>query len=156
MLKIPVVQFNCQTNARTDYSISHCKHCLKHREHMHGLGHTYNFTCAWTKWILLTLSFLFFFGKINYKHLRTKLSYNHRVQWRIQGDPLHPPTDQIFLNFMQFLGKSGKFVCCAPPPRGMARPPMGNPGSVPGVPLTKSLVARSTHLQHAASFTSSA
>ena len=35
-----------------------------------------------------------------------------------------PSTDQNFLNFMQFLGKSGKFVWLAPPPT-------GNPGSAP-------------------------
>ena len=32
-----------------------------------------------------------------------------RKQWRIQGGAVG--TDQNFLNFMQFVGKSGKFVC---------------------------------------------
>ena len=34
-----------------------------------------------------------------------------------------PPTDQNFLNFMQFLGKSGKFVCWCPP--GVGAPSYG-------------------------------
>ena len=42
-----------------------------------------------------------------------------------------PSTDQNFLNFMQFLGKSGKFVCWRPP-RGLAPPPTENPVSAPG------------------------
>ena len=46
---------------------------------------------------------------------------------------VHPqcvsPTDQYFLNFMQFLGKSGKFVCWHP--RGLVPHPTGNPGSAP-------------------------
>ena len=38
------------------------------------------------------------------------------MQWRIQGgEPgARPPKDQNFLNFMQFLGKSGKFLCWRP------------------------------------------
>ena len=48
------------------------------------------------------------------------------------GDPFPPPpNDQNFLNFMQFLGKSGKFVCWRPCPGGLAPPPTGNPGSAP-------------------------
>ena len=39
--------------------------------------------------------------------------------------------DQNFLNFMQFLGKSGKFVCWRPP-KGLAPPPTGNPVSATG------------------------
>ena len=30
-----------------------------------------------------------------------------------------PPTEQNFLNFMQFFGKSGKFVCWRPSPGGL-------------------------------------
>ena len=41
------------------------------------------------------------------------------------------PMDHIFLNFMQFLGKSGKFVCWHPSPGGLTPPPMGNPESSP-------------------------
>ena len=49
------------------------------------------------------------------------------------ADPRAPPllTEQNFLNFMQFLGKSGKFVCWRPYPSGLAPPPMGNLGSAP-------------------------
>ena len=36
-----------------------------------------------------------------------------------------PPMNQNFLNFMQFFGKSGKFVCWCPPPGGLAPPPTG-------------------------------
>ena len=36
------------------------------------------------------------------------------------------------LNFMQFLGKFGKFVCWRPPPGELAPPPRGNPGSATG------------------------
>ena len=40
-----------------------------------------------------------------------------------------PPTDQNFLNFMQFLRKSGKFICWRPlevwsPPYGILDPPL--------------------------------
>ena len=52
-------------------------------------------------------------------------------QWRIQGG--RPPTDQNFLNFMQFLGKSGKLVCWRSPGVGVPsygesciRPCIGN------------------------------
>ena len=38
--------------------------------------------------------------------------------------PSAPPTDQHFLNFMQFLGKSGKFGCWRPPP-GVGAPSYG-------------------------------
>ena len=41
-----------------------------------------------------------------------------------------PPTDQNFLDFMQFFGKFDKIVCWRPP-RWLAPPPMGNPGSAP-------------------------
>ena len=41
-----------------------------------------------------------------------------------------PPTDQNILNFMEFLGKSGKFVCWSPP-GGLAPPSAGNLGSAP-------------------------
>ena len=51
-------------------------------------------------------------------------------QWRIQGGR-PPPTDKKFPNFMQFLGKSGKFVCWCPAPGGLAPDPTGNPGSAP-------------------------
>ena len=40
-------------------------------------------------------------------------------------------TDQNFLNFMQFFGKSGKFVCWRPPPGGLAPPPTENSESAP-------------------------
>ena len=42
-----------------------------------------------------------------------------------------PPTVQNFLNFMQFFAKFGKIICWRPP-RGLAPPPSGNPGSAPG------------------------
>ena len=45
------------------------------------------------------------------------------VQWRIQGGRPRRPPDQNFLNFMQFLGKSGKFVCWRPP--GVGAPSYG-------------------------------
>ena len=48
-------------------------------------------------------------------------------QWRIQGG--RAPTDQNFLNFMQFFGKSGKLVCWRP--QGLAPPPTGNLVSAP-------------------------
>ena len=35
-------------------------------------------------------------------------------------------------DFMQFLGKFGKIVCCRPPPGELA-PPWGNPGSAAAV-----------------------
>ena len=44
-----------------------------------------------------------------------------------------PPTDQDFLNCMQFLGKSGKFVCWRPPRRVDAPLPTGNTRSAPDV-----------------------
>ena len=40
-----------------------------------------------------------------------------------------PPTAQNFLNFMQFFGKFGNFLCWHP--RWLVPPPMGNPGSAP-------------------------
>ena len=41
-----------------------------------------------------------------------------------------PPTAQNFLNFMQFLGKSGKFMCWRPQPSGeLATPSKENLGS---------------------------
>ena len=43
--------------------------------------------------------------------------------------------DQNFLNFMQFLGKSGKFVCWRSPSQGLAPPPTGNPVSAPAFPI---------------------
>ena len=43
-----------------------------------------------------------------------------------------PPMDQNFLNFMQFLGKSGKFVCWHPPGE-LAPPPTENPVSAPAL-----------------------
>ena len=48
------------------------------------------------------------------KDMNTAAEFNLPNQWRIQGG--RPPTDQNFLNFMQFLGKSGKFVCWCPLP----------------------------------------
>ena len=67
-----------------------------------------------------------------------RLSYDHSNLWDIgsggsKGDApsAHPPTDQNFLNFLQFFGKSDKFVCWLPSPGGLATPPMGNPGSAP-------------------------
>ena len=41
-----------------------------------------------------------------------------------------PPTVQNFLDFMQFFGNFDKIVCWRPP-RGLAPPPTGNPGSAP-------------------------
>ena len=42
--------------------------------------------------------------------------YPSMLQWRIQGGGAPSPlTNQNFLNFMQFLGKSGKCVCWRPP-----------------------------------------
>ena len=56
------------------------------------------------------------------------------LQWRIQGGApgARPPTAQIFLAFMQFLGKFDKIVCWRPP-GGLPPPPTGNPGSVPAL-----------------------
>ena len=49
-----------------------------------------------------------------------------------RGAPGPPPTDQNFLNFMQFFGKIWQTCMLAhPPPRGLAPPPTGNPGSAP-------------------------
>ena len=69
-----------------------------------------------------------------------------RYQWRIRWgggapDAPNPPTAQNFLNLTQFFGKFGKIICCHPPPRGLAPPPMGNPESTPGyvLPLSKDL-----------------
>ena len=44
---------------------------------------------------------------------------------RVQG--MHAPGGPNSFNFMQFLGKFGKIVCW--PPRGLAPPPRGIPGS---------------------------
>ena len=52
-------------------------------------------------------------------------------------------TDQNFLNFMQFLGKSGKFVCWRPP-QGLAPPPTGNPVSAPDLCLKLVKLGNST------------
>ena len=50
-------------------------------------------------------------------------------QWRIQGgSPPPPPTDQNFLNFMQFFGNFSKNYMLAPP---RLRVSSGNPGSTP-------------------------
>ena len=64
------------------------------------------------------------------------LTSKFAIQWWVQGGcprraPPPPPTDQIFLNFMQFFRKSGKFVCWHVPPVGLAPLPTGNPGSAP-------------------------
>ena len=42
------------------------------------------------------------------------------------------PTVQNFLDFMQFFRKFDKIVCWRPP-RGLAPPPTGNPGSAPAI-----------------------
>ena len=47
--------------------------------------------------------------------------------WR--SGPSRPPWGPNSFNFMQFLGKFGKIVCC-PPPRELALPTWGNPGPV--------------------------
>ena len=44
----------------------------------------------------------------------------------------HPPMARNFLNFMQFFGKFGNFVCWDPTLDGWGPLPMGNPGSTPG------------------------
>ena len=43
-----------------------------------------------------------------------------------------PPTAQNVLNFMQFFAKFGKIICWRPPRR-VAPPPTGNPGSAPAI-----------------------
>ena len=43
-----------------------------------------------------------------------------------------PPTDQNFLNFMQFFGKIWQICMLVPPPEGVAPPPTRNPGYTPG------------------------
>ena len=66
-------------------------------------------------------------------YLPCDLSFNDKYgdntwQWRIQGGcPRQAPasTDQHFLNFMQFLGKSGKFVCWRSPSWRVGAPPWG-------------------------------
>ena len=52
------------------------------------------------------------------------------LQWWVQGGACtgYGPN---FLHFMQFLGKSGKLVCWSP--WGLVPPPMGHPGSTPGL-----------------------
>ena len=60
------------------------------------------------------------------------LTWGNIKQWRIQGGAppvCAPPTDQNFLNFMQFWGKIWQICMLAPPPGGMAPLPTGNPGS---------------------------
>ena len=58
-----------------------------------------------------------------------------------------PPTNQNFLNFMQYLGKSGKFVCWRPL-KGLVPLPTGNPVSAPArnnihyKPLIKSKIQK--------------
>ena len=47
------------------------------------------------------------------------------------ADPRGPPTDQNFLNFVQFFRKIEQICMLAPPPGGLTPPPMGNPGSAP-------------------------
>ena len=42
-----------------------------------------------------------------------------------------PPTARNFLIFMQFLGQILQKSMLAPPPRELAPPPTGNPGSAP-------------------------
>ena len=42
-----------------------------------------------------------------------------------------PPTAQTFVIFIQFLGKFWQNHRLAPPPGGLALPPIGNPGSAP-------------------------
>ena len=65
------------------------------------------------------------------------------------------PTDQNFLNFMQFFGKIWQIYMLAPPPGGLAPPPMRNHGSAPvhdGISATakenKSDGHRDTHTEH--------
>ena len=54
-------------------------------------------------------------------------------QWQIQGGRPGPapPTDQNFLNFMQFFEKIWQICMLGPPPEGLAPPPTRNPGSAP-------------------------
>ena len=47
----------------------------------------------------------------------------------LPGPP--PPIAHNFLNFMQFCGKLWQNRRLAPPPRGLAPPPVGGPGSAP-------------------------
>ena len=44
---------------------------------------------------------------------------------------VHAPWGPNSFNFMQFLGKFGKFLCWRPPGK-LAPPPRGNPGSATG------------------------
>ena len=48
----------------------------------------------------------------NHKHFIHLKSVAHS-----RGLPRHPISDHNFLNFMQFLGKSGEFVCWCPSPK---------------------------------------
>ena len=49
----------------------------------------------------------------------------------LRGCPQTPPTDQNFLNFMQFFGKIGQICMLVPPPEGLVPIPTRNPGSAP-------------------------
>ena len=62
---------------------------------------------------------------------KTVIPYPHFQHAVTVPPPPPPPTAQNFLKFMQFFGKSGKFVCWRPPPGGLVPSPTGNPGSVP-------------------------
>ena len=80
---------------------------------------------------------------INLMFLPISLFYNCTLKFEIEKSVIsggskggtlgvHPPTDQNFLNFMQFLGKIWHICMLAPPPGRMAPPPTGNPRSTPG------------------------
>ena len=67
-----------------------------------------------------------------------------------------PPMAQNFLNFMQSFTNFGKIICWRPPPRGLAPPPTGNPGSAPTYTIQNSILYvilieydhMSNHMQH--------
>ena len=65
-----------------------------------------------------------------------EVGYSGGRQWRIYivkfWTRAPPPRGPNSFNFMQFLGKFGKIVCWRPPPRELAPPPRGNPGSATG------------------------
>ena len=65
-------------------------------------------------------------GTMNFKQINViTTGIIGTMQWRIRGEA-PPATDHTFLNFIQFFGKSGKFV-------GLVPPPTGDPGFAPAM-----------------------
>ena len=93
----------------------------------------YRFPLFWypRTWLLLNLFVLVFLPCTIYPTTAALCNVSNAVA-DSGGGGGRPPTGQNFLNFMQFFVKSGKIICWCPP-RGLAPPSTGNPGSAPNL-----------------------